>query len=196
MFLEASGLVKLTLEELAYESFQGPITSSVQLPFTDKSRRGGAEGVEHWQTRVVRMRAPGKGWIEEEIGNLGMEWAWWWWRGEVELLRLCVAGRGRQEGGGQVQLPKFFYPETFPTVATDVKRCLKRNNFQTENHYISNILIKPPVQTSPELIHLLFLVAKVVFNLNSGVGRQIILHWARVLSVLSAEKQTRQIIVN
>ena len=47
MFLEASGLVKLTLEELACESFQGPITSSVQLPFTDKSRRGGAEGVEH-----------------------------------------------------------------------------------------------------------------------------------------------------
>ena len=29
-------------------------------------------------------------------------------------------------------------------------------------------LNKPPVQTSPELIHFLFLVAKVVFNLNFG----------------------------
>ena len=92
-------------------------------------------------------------------------------------MRLRVAGGDRREGGGrggggQVQLPKFFYPETFATVATDLKRCLKRNDFQTENHYISNILIKPPVQTSPELIHLLFLVAKVVFNLNSGVSRE------------------------
>ena len=109
-------------------------------------------------------------------------------------MRLRVVGGDRREGGGrggggQVQLPKFFYPETFPTVATDVKRCLKRNNFQTENHYISNIFSKPPVQASPQLIHLLFLVAKVVFNLNSGVGRQIILHWARVLSVLSADEQ-------
>ena len=62
-----------TLEVGIYESFQGLVTS-VQLPFDDKSRRGGAEGEEHCKQelktrRKVRRRLATWEWSELADGG-------------------------------------------------------------------------------------------------------------------------------